>query len=71
MTLKTYPEELNGVHFSIGNNGGSIPEAAWCRFCDCMEGKDYGFKFTRDAWVWFLSGWQAHITGPRNDRIEN
>ena len=69
MTDKKYPTVLNTVHFSMGNDGGQIAQSAWCRFCDCMEDKQYGYEPTRDAWAWFLAGWMAHIKGPRKDRL--
>lgn len=60
--------QINGVHFSLGNDGGQIAQAAWCQFYKSMEGKKYGYEPTRDAWAWFLTGWRSHIKGPRNER---
>ena len=69
--MDKYPKQLNGVHFGIGSDGGPIAESAWCRFCDRMDGKIYGYEATRDAWAWFYSGWISHIKGPRKDRLSN
>ena len=61
MTDKNYPIQLNDVHFSMGNDGGPIAHTAWCSFCDCMEGKKYGYEPTRDAWAWFFAGWWSRM----------
>lgn len=37
---------------------------AWQAFEREMRGRRYGASETRDAWLWFLSGWKAS----NNDR---
>jgi hypothetical protein len=35
--------------------------SAWSSFVAEMVGKQYGAEETREAWLWFRAGWDAHV----------
>ena len=38
---------------------------AWTAFVLMMRGRQYGCEPARDAWLWFLTGWNARRDRPR------
>lgn len=62
-TRSKAPQPLNGF---APRDGGPIMRAAWRSFREVMRDYQYGENETRDAWGWFLNGWEAHIHGPRH-----